>query len=74
LDDRAVQLILTRSSAFAEDSSEDFQLSYLRHVLKFIGLEDIRALVAEGTTLPVDARKAFIENQCVAARAAAAEF
>ena len=72
--DRPVQLILTRSSAFAEGSPEDFQLSYLRHVLKFIGLEDVRALVVEGTTLPSDARTAFIENKCVAARAAAAEF
>ena len=72
--DRPVQLILTRSSAFAEGSPEDFQLSYLRHVLKFIGLDDVRALVAEGTTLPDEARAAFIEEKCVAARVAAAEF
>jgi FMN-dependent NADH-azoreductase len=74
LADRPVQLILTRSSAFAEGSPEDFQLSYLRHVLEFIGLEDVRALLAEGTTLPAEARAAFIEEKCVVARAAASEF
>lgn len=74
LADRPVQLILTRSSTFPEGSPDDFQLPYLRHVLGFIGLSDIRTLVVEGTTLPQDAREELIADSCDEGRALAADF
>jgi len=55
-------------------SPEDFQLPYLKHVLGFIGLRDVRVLVAEGTTLPQAAREELVARHCKRARAAAAEF
>ena len=74
LEDRPVQLVLTRSSPLPEGSPEDFQLPYLKHVLAFIGLCDVRALVVEGTTLPQAAREKLVAEQCKRARAAAAAF
>ena len=74
LHDRPVQLLLTRSSPLPEGSPEDFQLPYLKHILGFMGLKDIRALIVEGTTLPPEAREAFAEKQCQRAAAASAEF
>ena len=74
LEDRPVQLVLTRSSSFAEGSPEDFQLPYLNHILGFIGLHDVRALVVEGTTLPREARESFVASHCDKARAAATDF
>jgi len=74
LADRPVQLVLTRSSPLPEGSPEDFQLPYLKHVLGFIGLHDVRALVIEGTTLPQAAREELVAHQCEKAREAAADF
>ncbi len=74
LNDRPLQLILTRSSPLPEGSPEDFQLPYLRHVFSFIGLRDVRALVVEGTTLPAEAREKFIAEQCERARVVGASF
>ncbi len=74
LRDRPVQLILTRSST-EEGSPGDFQLPYLKFVLAFIGLQDVRALVAQATTQPDAARRAsYMEKQCERARAAALDF
>ena len=74
LEDRPVQLVLSRSSPLPENSPQDFQLPYLRHVLGFIGLHDVRAIVIEGTTLPQPAREELIGKFCETARTAAAEF
>ena len=74
LEDRPVQLVLTRSSPLPEGSPEDFQLPYLKHLLGFIGLHDVRTLVIEGTTLPQAAREELVDRHCVRARAAAASF
>jgi FMN-dependent NADH-azoreductase len=74
LEDRPVQLVLTRSSTIADGSPDDFQLPYLRHVLGFIGLSDIRAMVVEGTTLPRDARETFVAESCERARILATDF
>ena len=64
LRDRPVQLVLTRSSPLPLGSPEDFQLAYLQHILGFIGLLDVNALVVEGTTLPAAAdRTALIEQE-----------
>ncbi len=74
LRDRPVQLILTRSST-EEGNPGDFQLPYLKFVLAFIGLRDIRALVAAATTQPdAERRASYIEKQCERARAAALDF
>ena len=74
LRDRPVQLILTRSST-AEGTPGDFQLPYLKFVLAFIGLHDVRALVAGATTQPdAERRASYIEKQCERARAAALDF
>ena len=74
LDDRPVQLVLSRSSPLPENSPQDFQLPYLKHVLGFIGLHDVRAIVIEGTTLPRSSRENLIEEFCESARTAAADF
>ncbi|MBW2282851.1 MAG: NAD(P)H-dependent oxidoreductase [Deltaproteobacteria bacterium] len=74
LADRPVQLVLTRSSPLPEGSPEDFQLPYLRHILGFIGLHDVRSLVVEGTTLRPAAREELVAKHCDRARAAAADF
>lgn len=73
LRDRPVQLILTRSSTGTGD--DDFQLPYLRHVFKFIGLTDVRALIADRTTQPTaEAREQYIAQMCDEARSCAAAF
>ncbi|MEE9416094.1 MAG: NAD(P)H-dependent oxidoreductase [Acidimicrobiales bacterium] len=74
LEDRPVQLIISRSSTFPVDSPDDFQLPYLRHVLGFIGLTDVRALLVEGTTIPDDAREEFLTRHCARARREASNF
>jgi FMN-dependent NADH-azoreductase len=74
LADRPVQLVLTRSSPLAEGSPDDFQLPYLKHILGFIGLHDVRSLLVEGTTLPQPAREEFVARHCERARAAAQDF
>jgi FMN-dependent NADH-azoreductase len=73
LRDRPVQLLLTRSSV-GEDDPADFQLPYLRHILGFIGLADVRAVVAGATTRPAEEREAYVRTQCERAREAAADF
>jgi FMN-dependent NADH-azoreductase len=74
LEDRPVQLVLTRSSPIPEGSPGDFQLPYLKHVLGFIGLRDVRVLLAEGTTLPQSARDELVAKHCERARTAGADF
>jgi len=75
LRDRPVQLVLTRSSPMPENSPEDFQFAYLRHILSFIGLHNVRVLMVEGTTLPATAdRDALIKTQSENARTLAREF
>jgi FMN-dependent NADH-azoreductase len=74
LKDRPVQLILTRSSPLPVGSPEDFQLPYLKHILAFIGICNVRALIVEGTTLPQNERAEFVTKHCNQARAAAADF
>ena len=74
LRDRPVQLVLSRSSPMERDSPEDFQLPYLKHVLGFIGLRDVRTLVVEGTTLPQAPRDDLIARYCEKARALALDF
>lgn len=74
LQDRPVQLVLSRSSPLPENSPEDFQHPYLKHVLGFIGLHDIRTFVIEGTTLPQPAREKLVEEFCESARSAAIKF
>ena len=60
LRNRPVQLLLTRSSIPPGDYG-DFQLPYLRYVLNFIGLRDVRALTAWQTTQPTaEGRAAYV--------------
>jgi len=73
LRDRPTQLLLTRSST-PEGDAHDFQLPYLRHILGFIGIEDVRALVAGATTKPAGEREAYLDKQCALARSAAGSF
>ena len=73
LRDRPTQLLLTRSST-PEGDAHDFQLPYLRHILAFIGIEDVRVLVAGQTTKPPGKREAYVEKQCALARSAAKRF
>lgn len=73
LRDRPTQLLLTRSSV-APGDPHDFQLPYLEHILAFIGIRDVRSLVAGATTQPPDRRDAYVREQCDRARSAAADF
>ncbi len=74
LKDRPVQLVLTRSSPLPEHSPEDFQLSYLKHILGFIGLKNVRATLLEGTTLPQAEREELIDRECERVAKLAADF
>ena len=73
LRDRPVQLLLTRSSIGIDDP-HDFQLPYLEHILGFMGLKDVRSLVAGATTKAPDDRRKYIDEQCSLAREAAKLF
>jgi FMN-dependent NADH-azoreductase len=62
LENRPVQLLLTRSSIPPGDYG-DFQLPYLRYALGSIGLRDIRAITAWQTTQPTaEARVAYLDG------------
>ena len=74
LQDRPVQLVLTRSSPMPEHSAEDFQGPYLQHILSFMGLIDVRVHLIEGTTLPQAAREELMNYQCGIARGLASDF
>jgi FMN-dependent NADH-azoreductase len=74
LEDRPVQIVVSRSSPLPEGSPQDFQLPYLKHILGFMGLHDVRAIIVEGTTLPQSAREKLVEEFCETARAAAINF
>lgn len=60
LRDRPVQFILTRYST-ASDNEQDFQLPYLLHVFRSMGVQDIRVVSACATTQPsVQERQAYV--------------
>ena len=74
LENRPVQLLLTRSSISPGDYG-DFQLPYLRFVLGAIGLRDVRVITAWQTTQPSSAlRQAYIDGFRDECRAAGAAF
>jgi FMN-dependent NADH-azoreductase len=74
LENRPLQLILTRSSVLPGDFS-DFQLPYLKYIFEFIGIRDVRALIAWQTTQPTaDDRLAYLTSFFEPARAAARIF
>jgi len=73
LRDRPTQLLLTRGST-PVDVPHDFQLPYLKHILHFIGIEDVRVLVAAATMKGPDEREAYREEQCALAAEAAGDF
>jgi FMN-dependent NADH-azoreductase len=76
--ERPVQLVLTRGSAGygsggpLEDA--DHQEPYLRKILHFIGLTDVRSIVAEGTAYGPQVAEPVLAEALVQARAAAREF
>jgi FMN-dependent NADH-azoreductase len=74
LKNRPTQLILTRSSVMPGDFG-DFQLPYLKYVLDFIGITDVRVINAWQTTKadPVE-RQAYVETFMAEARDAAGRF
>lgn len=74
LRDRPVQLVLTRSSPMPENSPEDFQLSYLQHILGFIGLLNVKSTVLEGTTLPLEEREKLVARECARVELLASDF
>ena len=74
LADRPVQLVISRSSSMEANSPEDFLQPYLKHILGFIGLRDVRVLVVEGTTLPQVARDELVARYCDKARELATDF
>ena len=74
LRNRPVQLVLTRSSTMPGDYA-DFQTPYLRLVLNYMGLQDVRVLTAWRTTRPTaEEREAYVSSFFEEARAAARVF
>lgn len=74
LRNRPVQLILTRSSIMPGDFI-DFQLPYMKFALGFVGIRDVRALLAWRTTKPsAEERQAYVESFFEPAREAARIF
>ena len=74
LENRPLQLILTRSSVLPGDFS-DFQLPYLKYIFEFIGIRDVRTLVAWQTTkASAEAREAYVTSFFETARTAARSF
>jgi FMN-dependent NADH-azoreductase len=74
VENKPTQLILTRSSVMPGDFS-DFQLPYLRYVLDFIGIYDVRAICAWQTTKrSQEERDKYIVSFFEEARAAARAF
>lgn len=68
------QLILTRSSIMPGDFA-DFQLPYLKYVLEFMGITDVRMLTAWQTTKADPAeRQAYIDRFAAEARTLARKF
>lgn len=62
LRDRPVQFILTRSSTPSGDE-QDFQLPYLLHIFRSMGIRDIRVASASATTQPsAQDRQAYVES------------
>ena len=74
LRDRPVQFILTRSST-ASDHEQDFQLPYLLHVFRSMGLQDVRVVSACATTQPsAHDRQAYLDSFVTQIKDAAAIF
>jgi FMN-dependent NADH-azoreductase len=74
LENRPLQLILTRSSVLPGDFS-DFQLPYLKYIFEFIGIRDIRVIVAwQTTSATAEAREAYVRSFFEQARTAARVF
>lgn len=74
LRDRPVQFILTRSST-GDDDPGDFQLPYLLHIFRQMGLHDIRVINACKTTkATAPERLAYLDSFTPELEAAAARF
>lgn len=74
LRDRPVQFILTRSST-ASDDGQDFQLPYLLHIFRSLGVQDIRVVSACATTKPsAQERQAYLDSFFLQLKDAAATF
>lgn len=74
LRDRPVQFILTRSSTASGDE-QDFQLPYLLHVFRSMGVQDIRVVSACATTQPsAQQRQTYVESFSSQLKDAAATF
>ena len=74
LKNRPVQLILTRSSIMPGDFG-DFQLPYLKYVLDFVGITDVRVITAWQTTkADASERQAYVDSFTSEAREAARRF
>lgn len=74
--ERSVQLVLSRGNAGYGPGGPmngfDHQEPYLRDILKFIGLTDIRSIVAEGTAYGPEVAEPALQKALAEARAAAA--
>jgi FMN-dependent NADH-azoreductase len=74
LRNRPVQFILTRSSTPSGDQ-QDFQLPYLLHVFRSMGVEDIRVVSACATTKPsAQERQTYVASFSSQLKNAAATF
>ena len=76
--DRPVQLVLTRGGTGYGSGGPlegaDHQEPYLREILHFIGLTDVRSIVAEGTSYGPQVAQPALDRALAEARAAAKEF
>ena len=58
--DKKVVAIVSRGGVYGEGSPADFQVPYLRHMLAFIGLTNVRVIEADRQALGSDAAEASI--------------
>ena len=73
LRDRPVQFILTRSSTACDE--QDFQLPYLLHIFRSMGIRDVRVVNACATTKPsAQERQDYVESFFPRLESAAATF
>lgn len=79
--DKPLQLVLSSSSEYPDPfpkidggTKQDYQRSYLNHVFKFIGFEDIRTIKIEPTTAMPAELQNLIENKKQEAQEAAQLF
>jgi FMN-dependent NADH-azoreductase len=60
--DKKVLVIVSRGGTYGEDSPADFQVPYLRHMLRFVGLNNLTVIDADQQAFGPEAAQKSVEN------------